>query len=389
MIWHIHPGSEIETPHTMKGLIRIIGPIGTFVAGNKVYNGVQLKQVIAQVSALPPETTEIQIDIASDGGNKPTGDAIYGFLMSLKPKVKIIMNQIGDVGSIASKIWFAGDERIALKGLNPETGKDYELFIHNPWMRVEGDAATMQAAIDRVKPEEDELRNFYMEQTGIPEAGIKPMMDQQTGINAELAVQMKFATSMREALNIAAYDMKFTKETETQLGAVLDQIKALFKKSATPPTASATSGSTPPAGAAGDELKGKAVVIDGKAPADGVYTIKGGVVDSFAALPAETPAQPEMPAALAAKIKEVDDLIATLKEEKPKADEIKPKTEAEILALVDAKVKEQVEAFKSTIKTLHTPKQHKDVIIDWKNTKETPVQARNREAMEKRAKQLV
>lgn len=363
----------------MKSTISIIGPIGTFKQGNTILNGIQLKNLVAKVSALPPETTELQIDIASDGGSKPVGDAIYAFLMSLKPKVKIIMNQIGDVGSIASKIWFAGDERIALKGLNPETGKDYELFIHNPWMRVEGDAATMQAAIDRVKPEEDELRNFYMQQTGIPEAGIKPMMDQQTGINAELAVQMKFATSMREALNIAAYNMKLTKEHENQLVGMLDQIKAFFKKSVTPPAASATSGSTPPADPSGDELKGKAVTIDGKTPKDGIYTIKGGVVDSFAEM--EVPGEGEMPAALAAKLKEVDDVLTLLKKgsEAPAV-----KTEAEILALVDTKVKEQVEAFKATIKTQHTPKQHKDVIIDWKNVKESPVQARNREAMEKR-----
>ena len=355
--------------------ISLMGAIGTVKTGTGVVHGITLSSVIAKVAALPEGTTELVINIMGPGGVKETGDYIYNFLMSLKPEMRIIMNQVGDIGSIMSKIWFAGDERIALKGINPDTGKPYEIFIHNPWMRVEGDAATMQAAINAVKPQEEELAKFYADHTGIPLEGISPMMAQQTGIDAEQPVAMKFATTFRESLSIAAFDMKFKKEDEQKLESVLDKVLNYFKsavKAETPPAPPVAAAPAPPAAPAPETtpMIGKSPMVDGVALPDGEYYVKGGLIVSVSPLVAEG----EMPAAMAANIAALE----TLLEEQAKKS---VKTEAEILAMVNAEVAKQVEAFKATFKTTHVPK-YKEVILA-SDRRETPVQARNRENMER------
>ena len=371
-------------------LITIAGPIGIFKVGDRVVNGVTMVKVISKIAALPQDTTEIQIDISSPGGVKEVGDNIYNFLQSLKPQVKLIMNQIGNVGSIATKIWFAGDERIALRGINPETNKPYELFVHNPWMQVTGDAAAVKLALAEIEPQEEELRNFYMAQTGLPLEGIKPMMDSQTGIDADQALQMRFATGVREAINIAAYQinenentMKIDEKEKTRLGGVLDEIKAyLFKKE--PVKADITvpgTGAAPIVAAPADPksaLVGKTVMVDGQPAPDFVYTVKGGAVVSVEDIEVEEAEDSGLPTTLATSLSEIEKFLKNQKAAEP--------DEAKIKALVDEQVKAQVEAFKSTYKVSHVPVR-KDVIIDRSTMKESPIQARNRENLEKQEKE--
>lgn len=371
-------------------LIPIIGPIGQFKVGDKLVNGVTLVNVVSRIAALPQDTTEIQIDISSPGGVKEVGDNIYNFLLSLKPNVKLIMNQVGNVGSIATKIWFAGDERIALRGINPETNKPFEFFVHNPWMQVTGDAAAVKLALKEIEPQEEELKAFYVNQTGIPIEGIAPLMAAQTGFDADQALQLKFATGVRDALNIAAYQinenentMKIDEKEKTRLGGVLDEIKAyLFKKE--PVKADATvqgTGTAPVVAAPADPktaLVGKSVTVDGQPAPDFVYTVVGGVVTKVEDVETEAAEDSGLPAPLAASLSEIEKFLKNQKAAEP--------DEAKIKALVDAEVKVQVEAFKSTFKVDHKPA-HKDVIIDRSTMKESPIQARNRENLEKQEKE--
>lgn len=380
-----------------KQMISLVGPIGTFAMKGKMIQGIQLQDVVAQVAALPLDTTEIQVDIGGPGGLKPVGDQIYNFLLALKRArgIKLIMNQVDDVGSIMSKIWFAGDERIMLLGINPRTGNKYEIFIHNPWMRVEGDAVTIQAALDKVKPEEEELQNFYMAQTGIPAEGIKPLMANQTGLDAELAVKMKFATGTKEALSIAAYNMEKNPKDQKQVEGLLEVIKAFFTPAvaATAPAAAAApaAGAAPgaaPATAAESPLKGKAVLIDGGAAPDGVYSVKGGVVTAVEPLAEEAAEPAAMPAALAASVKAIEDFLASQKKAGNGAQATaavvaatgagKTYTETEIKAMI-------AEGVNAGLKS-HKKPEHKDVIIDFKDGKsESAVQAYKRKLREGKA----
>lgn len=383
--------------------IAILGPIGTFKIGEQMINGVQLKDVIAKVTALPADTDTLTVDIGGPGGNKQVGDSIYTYLMSLKPKIKIVMNQVDDVGSICSKIWFAGDERVALEGLNQETGKPFEIFIHNPWMKVVGDANAMQQALNDIKPEEEELQSFYVAQTGIPVAGIKPLMDAETGLDAATAVSMKFATSKRTALKIAAYK---TMNTNTQTAVkkedenLVQSILAFLGKGKAKPNAAALgqpAGGAPaqgagsaaqPAAAAGSlaDAVGKPVMVNGTAALDGVYSVKGGVVTAVEDLAEEA----NEPAAAAADVKRLENVLAAIKAGKSQEEIValangedlnRPVTMADLKEILAGMVGNGGQVQKTTHKpAINNGKQTslKQQAVEAEGDHETPVQALKR-----------
>lgn len=214
----------------MKQIITLIGPIGSFVLNGEQTNGIQLKDVVAKFTQLPEGTKDVQIDIAGPGGVKSVGDSIYNFIKGENVKYNITMNQVGDIGSIMSRVWFGAPKRVALKGINPETNKPYEIFIHNPWTEVRGDSKEIRRTLDGIEPEEAELRAFYMAETGISEEGIAPLLDSETGITAEEAVAMKFATSLREATTVIAYMSKTNTTMQDRLDKVLAAIEGAFAK---------------------------------------------------------------------------------------------------------------------------------------------------------------
>lgn len=335
----------------MKRTISIIGPIGgDFTYKGKKIQGVTLADVVAQVVALPKDTTELIVEFDTPGGLVPVGQSIYNYLRSMAHRFEkgITSKQIGDIGSIGTVAWFAGTKRIAARGINPETGQPYKFMIHNPFMLdAEGDSDAMKKHADSLKITEDEMADFYVSQTGITKEGIVPLMKAETDFDGDKAVQLKFATDIYEPQKIAAVHTSKTsnqhnhmsKETEKS---IMDQILAIFRKSAVVAVA-------PPA-----ELMGKAVLVDNKPAVDGVYTVVGGVVTALAeaqAAPAAAPA-PGAPAAdpMAANLSEV--LFAAAVK---KATEAK---DAEIIAL------------KKTIKTEHvpvgfTPETKGDDIKEW------------------------
>jgi ATP-dependent protease ClpP protease subunit len=203
-----------------KGTIQIAGAIGSFKYGGKQINGVEHKDVVSQVQALGKDIDTLEVEIETPGGIKEVGDHIYNYLMSLKPGKRIIMKQIGPIGSIGTKIWFAGDERDAL---DSEDEKNW--FVHNPWNTTEGDAKAHKAAADSLAAEEEDLRSFYMGQLGMTKEGIAPLLDAQTGFTGAEALALRFATKTHKALKTAAY-----MEKNEKLEGVLDKILAWMEK---------------------------------------------------------------------------------------------------------------------------------------------------------------
>lgn len=382
-----------------KQSISILGAIGQFKIGETVYNGVTLKQVNLMVAALPADTTELEIKIAGPGGHKETGDLIYDFLLSQKAKGwKLITNQVGDIGSIATKLFLVGDERVALKGINPVTLEPYEFFIHNPWNTgVSGDAAVLAKAASEALVEQKDLLSFYIEKTGATEEALQPLMSLQTGFTAEEAVTMKFATSTREALNTAAYMDDKTKSLGARLDSVIAMMEKLVKGKNSLAMVLELENGTKISVATEDANKLEkvnAMTVDAagvptSTPVpDGSYKLKdgsktlvvvSGVIDKVEPVAAPA-AKADAPAAvdpvIAAKLEKFEALQREL-ESKDQA--------AQIAALVKKGIDDAMVAFKDTLTSEHRPP-HKDIIIDLKDVKESPAQARNRENAERAAK---
>lgn len=184
-----------------EGRIIIAGGIGVFkLSATETVYGVTLAEVIAQVSALPQDIKVLWIDIEGPGGLKEEGDKIVAWLNTLKKRMEVNTNQIGPIGSVTTKIFLVGQRRVAL-----EDGTD-NWFIHNPWGRTEGDAKAHAVRLEGLIDSENELVEYYVANTKLDEDALRPLMDSSASFNGTEAEAFGFATEVRTALNIAAYN---------------------------------------------------------------------------------------------------------------------------------------------------------------------------------------
>lgn len=329
-----------------------MGPIGSFeytgADGKPVkVNGLQIADVIAQVASLPEKTTELEILIGTPGGLIPVGEAIYNYLLSLRSKYKMTMMQVDDIASIGTVIWFAAENRLAALGINPRTGKDYALQPHNPWRpHTQGDASVHEAEAVKLRAQENRMANFYQEQTGLPLDAIMPIMKADYPFGADKAVALKFATATYEPLKQAAFQLNQPMKPEEKTS-MLKGLLSLLAMDDAPGAA------TPPP-APGAELMNKPVLIDGKAPLDGVYTVKGGVVTAVTAIPAAAPPAGQAPAPAAQAAAATVSFEQLLKDNQKFADALATTVDT-ALEKQKKDFDAQLVALKKQMKTSHVP----------------------------------
>lgn len=141
-----------------------------------------------------PENATIEIHINSYGGSVKEGVAIYNQLKQKKCK-EIVAYVDGFAYSIASVILQAADRRIM--------GLGTSLLIHNMWISIDGNAAQLRKAADDLDTLMESSRQLYLERINISEAELIEMMDNETYLTPDQAVEMGFAdeVSGREAEN--------------------------------------------------------------------------------------------------------------------------------------------------------------------------------------------
>lgn len=128
----------------------------------------------------------IDVYINSYGGEVAQGLAIYNALKRHKAKVTTYVD--GFACSIASVIAMAGDVR-----------KMYDnslLMIHHAWTIAQGNAADLEKAAEDLKTISEASKKAYMEVVNITEAELDAMLDGETWITADKAVEMGFATEI-------------------------------------------------------------------------------------------------------------------------------------------------------------------------------------------------
>lgn len=327
----------------MKREISILGPIGSFRYKDSDIKGVQLVDVIANVSKLPEDTKELVVNIASPGGSVPVAKAIRGYLKSIQPRIAVTTKQVGDLASAGTILFGAGSKRIAAKGINPETGKPFQFMVHNAWItNTEGNAEALEKEAQGLRATDDELITMYQEDTGISKDAIAPLMKAESFFEAPQAIDLKFATESYDFIQNAAFSnaSNMSKETgnKDEKKSLKDQILALLGiKSDAVATA-------PPA-----ELMGKPVTVDGKPAVDGLYTVVGGVVTALAEAPAASPAKADSANGDSATtaMAEVLALLKTM----PKQDE----AIAAALAAQKVEFDKQIVELKKNIKQNHVP----------------------------------
>lgn len=140
-----------------------------------------------QIEALDVDT--INVGINSYGGEIGEGLAIYNALKRHRAKVRTRCD--GFACSIASVIFMAGDERVMA---DPSM-----LMIHNGWTSATGDAKALRKQADDIEKMTEASVQIYMQHATIEEEELRALMDAETWISPEEAVDMGLATSIEGA----------------------------------------------------------------------------------------------------------------------------------------------------------------------------------------------
>ncbi|MGT2427901.1 head maturation protease, ClpP-related [Cupriavidus basilensis] len=135
---------------------------------------------------------EVTVNVNSPGGDFFEGVAIYNLLREHKAKVTV--NVMGIAASAASVITMAGDEI--------RMGDGAFLMIHNAWAVAIGNRYDMTAAAAMLAPFDAAMAKVYSQRAGISEADVAAMMDKETWIGAEQAVEEGFATGLLDSAQI-------------------------------------------------------------------------------------------------------------------------------------------------------------------------------------------
>ena len=165
--------------------INIYGDIG-YIDWDGV--GVLASNLKNEIDGLEDVST-INVYINSYGGVVSEGLAIYNALKRHKAKVKTYCD--GFAASIASVIFMAGDERIMSEASL--------LMIHNAWTWAEGNAEELRKLADDLEKITQASVNAYKAHSTLSEEEIKDLMDNETWITPEEAIEYGFATSIEKA----------------------------------------------------------------------------------------------------------------------------------------------------------------------------------------------
>lgn len=132
------------------------------------------------------DVTDISVYINSYGGEVAEGLAIYNALKRHKAKITTVCD--GFAASIASVIFMAGDERI----MNDSS----LLMIHNAWTYASGNAQELRKQADDLEKITSASIVAYKNHSSLSEDEIKALMDAETWITPDEAMEYGFATSI-------------------------------------------------------------------------------------------------------------------------------------------------------------------------------------------------
>lgn len=170
---------------------------------------VSANDIVNKLQSLTAKSIDVYIN--SYGGEVAQGIAIYNALKRHKAKVTTYVD--GFACSIASVIAMAGDVR-----------KMYDnslLMIHNAWTVAQGNVAELEKAAEDLKVINSAVIKAYSDVVNISEAELTAMLDAESWITAEKAVEMGFATEVITA-----------KKSEKASASAQDLICALLTKAA-------------------------------------------------------------------------------------------------------------------------------------------------------------
>jgi ATP-dependent Clp protease, protease subunit len=174
--WNADLRASAEGAHS----ISILDPIGADMWGD----GVTAKRIGAALRAIGG--ADVVVNINSPGGDYFEGLAIYNLLREYEGRV--VVRVLGLAASAASIIAMAADEI--------QIGRAAFLMIHNAWVVAAGDRAALRDVADWLEPFDQAAAEVYAARTGMDTAEIAAMLDRETWIGGQAAVDQGFADAL-------------------------------------------------------------------------------------------------------------------------------------------------------------------------------------------------
>lgn len=161
--------------------------------------GITSKRISAALRSIGAK--DVVVNINSPGGDFFEGMAIYNLLREHQGKVTVRV--LGVAASVASVIAMAGDEILI--------GDGAFFMIHNAWAVAVGNRHDMLDSAKLLEPFDAAMAALYAHQTGMSTAEAAIMMDKETWIGAQQAVDDGFATGLLPSSEITKSTQASTK----------------------------------------------------------------------------------------------------------------------------------------------------------------------------------
>lgn len=158
--------------------IVLYGAIGESYFGDSI----TAKAFSEEMKKLDSSVKEITVRINSPGGDVFDGISIYNRLKQHPAKVKVMID--GLAASIASIIALAGDEI--------EMGEGALYMVHLPWSMAAGNRNDFENVINRLMDVEEQMISIYSKKTKLSRQEIRLMLEKETWMSADEALEMGF-----------------------------------------------------------------------------------------------------------------------------------------------------------------------------------------------------
>ena len=198
---------------------------------------------------------DIVLFLCSPGGDVFAASQIYTMLMEYRGNVTVKID--GIAASAASVIAMAGTEVL----MSPTSC----FMIHNPLTIAFGDAEDMQKAIAMLGEVKESIINAYELKTNLSRAKISHLMDSETWMNANKAVELGFADGILYAGETAGDNFAFAFSARAAANAFLNKITFEAGPTGTEPTASENRTQTekPPSSVPAEQLRKRLDLLKG------------------------------------------------------------------------------------------------------------------------------
>lgn len=179
--------TDAVTPWSVEKLTEDIGKLFGATAAE---NGADFGPAMA--AGTPIDTLEIQIN--SPGGSIFDGYNIYNEIMSLRERGVVVTATVtGMAASMASVICMACNViRMVPHG---------KMMIHEASQGVRGNAEELRKAADLLDGLSEDIAGIYAQKTSLSKADCRAMMKEETWMNSEQAMQLRFIDEIKSYTN--------------------------------------------------------------------------------------------------------------------------------------------------------------------------------------------